>query len=1071
MYNRPQLILCKASAGSGKTFTLAVSYIALVVKDPGAYRRILAVTFTNKATGEMKERILSQLYGIANGLYSSQGYLDALRKKFAEEGCTEDICHRPLTDEQIRHNAGEALTALLHNYSFFRIETIDSFMLGILRNMAKELELGHNMDIELDQEKVIRDGVHDLIKGLTLDSKEMAWVLEYIGAAMDDEKGWDIRDNLIKFAKNLYKETYLNHSEELSRLLSKESDTIQRLRTRMKEWAGNAATATQDLAERFFAITEPMGAGCDDFAEKSKGAWAFFDKLRKGAKPNISSKVEKYTVHGQTWAQTKSTLRSRIDAETETFRSLLCETIDVYRKQQRIENSAQLVLSNLHQLQLLSSVDRTIRATSRQTNRFLLADTCLMLKRMSQGEQDTAFIYEKTGTTYDHLLIDEFQDTSGLQWDNFRPLLKENTARGKQNLIVGDVKQSIYRWRGSDAGIMSKRVKEEFPEVNLSEETLDTNYRSRANIVEFNNQFFQSLTSALANSSECDTADITTFYNDAVQKSKADKSGGCVEVITAVPEEEANGTDSIQCMCRHTAQTIVRLLDAGLSQNDIAILTRKRKPIADIAAWIAAHPEEMGGHEVHVISGEAFQMEASEIVMMFISALRWLCHEEDAVSRMKLAYTYHHLVLQDELSLADILESPDGHFGLPEAIFTEYDTLTGMPLMSQLYALCDLLQVERAEGHDAWLQAFLDIAQTYTADKSGGTKDFLEEWDSTLSTRAIPSSSSNGIQAMTIHKAKGLEFHTVIIPFCDWEFEGSHVNTLWVETGDDATRFEGMPCLPINRLNAMRDSCFAAQYREETKQLWIDNLNLLYVAFTRPTSNLIILRGSKVATDSPKNVSAFIDLGIKDMELPIGTLCSQHDNHSEQAEINPLLPPTDNLPAPFHVVTPHLVFRQSNRSRTYINRGDDSPLSPFIEQGNLLHEVFAHITTASDAPHAIDTLYVQGIIDDEERQRITLIVTDALSQQDTAPWFDGRYTLYNECTILTHDADGTPHQHRPDRVMTDGSHTLVIDFKFGQHRKAHEQQVQAYKDLLIRMGFPQVEGWLWYVLENKTIRI
>lgn len=1076
MTNPNLLTVCKASAGSGKTFTLAVNYIALVVMNPEAYRKILAVTFTNKATGEMKDRILSQLYGIAHSLPTSDDCLHAVMDKLAKQDCRYDIAHRLLDERQARENAGKALTSILHNYSFFRIETIDSFMLGILRNMAKELQLGHNMDIELDQKKMIHNGVHDLIKGLKTGAHEMTCILQYITESIDNEKAWDVRDELERFASDLYRESYLRHSEELDHLLSNEGDTLTQLRKEMEQRRKEAEEITQGYVDHFFEMADSLGAQATDFGYGATGPWGFFQKIRNGELPEVGSRVRSYAERGKSWAGAKTPLKKIIEGQSDGFCSLLQEMLPVYERQRTVTHTTQLVLGNLYQLQLMGSIDRKIKEECRLSNRFLLADTCLMLKRMNTGPSDTSFIYEKTGTEYDHLLIDEFQDTSGLQWENFRPLLDENTSRGRQNLIVGDVKQSIYRWRDSDAQIMSKRIGEDFGHVSPVTQTLDTNYRSRQHIVEFNNRFFTTLVERLAGfTDECDCTDITRYFSDVCQHWKANHTGGYVDIRQAVADTESTAESSEsaakdEAMCRATVSAIVEMLDKGLQQKDIAILTRNNKSISLLASWIAAHPDELGGHALRLVSGEAFKLGASEMLSLLISALRWLCHDDDLVALLNLAHAWHALVAQDSLPLSAILDLPEGRYGLPEALFDRREELTTLPLTRQLYALCDILRLTSVNGHDAWLQTFFDVAQQYAAKENGSTQEFLAEWDERLSALAIPSGESNGIQAMTIHKAKGLEFHTVIVPFCDWKFE-PFPTTQWIETGESAAQFQQMPCLPVKRCGDMKDSAFKEAYREETKQIWIDNLNLLYVAFTRPTTNLIVIRGAEATALPPKTASDFIDLGLKDNPHTIGEVCTMHFEKNKTCEQNPLNPSRDSVPVAFHATEPRLVFRQSNSSRTYISRQDDSPLSPFIEQGNLLHEVFAHIATADDAPRAVEALFTQGVIDASQREEISALVADALSQEEAKAWFDGRYTLFNECTILTPDSDGGSKQCRPDRVMTDGARTLVIDFKFGQPKKKHEEQVRDYMQLLTDMGFPQVEGYLWYVRNKEIIRL
>ena len=380
------------------------------------------------------------------------------------------------------------------------------------------------------------------------------------------------------------------------------------------------------------------------------------------------------------------------------------------------------------------------------------------------------------------------------------------------------------------------------------------------------------------------------------------------------------------------------------------------------------------------------------------------------------------------------------------------------------------------EGQAAWMQSFFDLVQHYASEKGGTLSEFLKEWDDTLSEKAIPSGEADGIACMTIHKAKGLEWESVIVLGTNWKFEKNNMKPiLWVETNPD--EYENLPILPIKRVKDMQESDFAMQYDEETRQIWMDNLNLLYVAFTRPKSNLVIIKEAKKDSTqaSISTIADFIDLGLTGQETEEEESQETEEPSSSQSsdqpeKPNPLLPHSETVEVGFHATPVQLPFRQSNSSRTYINRGDDSPMSEFIERGNLLHEVFAHIGKAEDAQQAIEELFTQGIIDAEEREEIALIVDEALRQPEVSEWFSGRYELFNECTILTME-EGIVVQKRPDRVMRSADKTIVVDFKFGEPVNKHQRQVGAYMSLLRKMGFENVEGYLWYVTQQKIVRV
>ena len=1058
---QPLLTIYKASAGSGKTFTLAAEYLCFVLSNPDSYRHILAVTFTNKATGEMKERILTHLHGIATGNPSSDSMLGKVRELLRERGVL-------LPDDKLRQNAQEALTKILHNYSFFHIETIDSFMLGILRNLAKELELGNNMEIELDAKKVVNDGVQQLLRDLKANSKELSWIVEYMNDSMSEEKHWNVTRQLCKFANNIYKEDYQRNASSLEELLRENASAISTLKASMQKMRADADAALPHIADEFFRLADANGLTADDFNGKSRGPWAFFDALHNGKRPNVSATLEKFRSGSEKWSHSKSPHRAIVDGMDAQWTEVLRAAVAALEENTRCYNTAKLVTENLHQLQLIGSIRAKINDCSKAENRFLLADTCQVLMSMV-SDADTSFIYEKTGTEIHHILIDEFQDTSGMQWANFLPLLTESTANNHRNLIVGDVKQSIYRWRGSDSDIMSHRVEERMGSTVLNTVTLDANYRSCKRIVEFNNGFFRTLIDNLVNSpyaAECDTDDIVSYYADVKQNCKG-KDGGSVRFLTAEADgDDDNGKESAtDAICRVTVEQIVELLDAGLWQSDIAVLVRSNEHISSLATWVTAHPEALGGHDIRIVSGEAFRLENSVAVGLLVRAMRWIANKADVVSLASLAIDYHRHVLADGLALSDIMALKPSGYGLPQSFLADRERLSSLPLYelaSELYRLLDLARVPR---QDAWLQSFFDELQRYVASECGTLTEFLTYWDETLASKNIPSGGTGGIVAMTIHKSKGLEFHSVIVPIISWKVSSN--DTQWIDV--ESTAFNGLPMLPITRKKEMANSAFSAVYRAETQRLWIDNLNLLYVAFTRPTSNLIVVQPphkepKNESSSEPKalsSINGFIEMGLQDAIVMDPSFTTSRSDDEDSA---------DGISVTFHTAPVDLEFRQSNSSKTYINRGEDGPVSEFIERGNLLHDIFAHIDTAADVPAAVERLYTSGVVDAARRDELLTFVSDALRQPEVADWFSGRYRLYNECTVLTLD-EGEVRQNRPDRVMRDDSRTIVVDFKFGKPKEEHHRQVQAYMQLLARMGFPQVEGYLWYVNSRSIVKI
>ena len=473
------LIIYKASAGSGKTFTLATEYISLVVENPLNYRKILAVTFTNKATEEMKMRIISQLYGIWKKLPESEKYFITVKEK---TGFDEDL---------IRERAGQALNYLLQNYNYFRVETIDTFFQSILRNMARELDLTTNLRIGLNDVQVEELAVDQLIADLTTTDVLLQWILKYIMENISDDKSWNIISQIKNFGRTIFKDDYnevgpqLEHKMSDTKFFDTDAQQLRIIRQlsveRMKE-----------IAESFFDTLDSEGLTINDLSNKNRGIAGFFIKLRNGIfDPSIeNATVANCLENAEKWYAKNHPCRELIHSLAEsTLGDILRYAVEERPKQWKLFKSADLTLRHLNQLRLLGSIEEKVHELSVSNNRFLLSNTQQLLSSLI-GENDSPFIFEKIGTQLEHVMIDEFQDTSIIQWKNFKVLLSEIMSHeNSSNLIVGDVKQSIYRWRSGDWRLLNN-IEEQFNPHQINTLPLKTNFRSERNIIEFNNHFF-----------------------------------------------------------------------------------------------------------------------------------------------------------------------------------------------------------------------------------------------------------------------------------------------------------------------------------------------------------------------------------------------------------------------------------------------------------------------------------------------------------------------------------------------------------------------------------------------------
>ena len=517
MTDYPQLLVYKASAGSGKTFTLAVQYIKQLIEDTHAYRRILAVTFTNKATAEMKKRILEQLFGLANGLKSSDSYLEELLKITSKN------------EAEIRHAAREALTNIIHDYSRFRIETIDSFFQSVMRNLARELELGANMSIELNNADVLSDAVDAMIEKLDRRSPVLYWLLEYIEERIADDKRWNVSNEIKGFGRNIFDEGYVEKGAGLRKKLA-DPQFIPTYRKQLQDIRTEALEEMKGFNEQFLGVLEVNGLTPADLKNGSRGIGSYFNKIGNGylGSDVHNATVEKCLESEENWITKTSAYRDTIRSLAANELIPLLKTAEDFRPKNNIlVNSCDLSLRYLNNLRLLANIDEEVRLQNQLHNRFLLSDTNALLHGLIH-EGDASFVYEKIGTTIDTVMIDEFQDTSRMQWENFHLLLEESLAQKEGSLIVGDIKQSIYRWRNGDWKILAGLGEDKT--LRVRECTLGTNWRSEARIIHFNNEIFTAACKVLNQLYEDEMGEpciqLQHAYSDVCQQTaKKDEKG------------------------------------------------------------------------------------------------------------------------------------------------------------------------------------------------------------------------------------------------------------------------------------------------------------------------------------------------------------------------------------------------------------------------------------------------------------------------------------------------------------------------------------------------------------------
>jgi ATP-dependent helicase/nuclease subunit A len=1068
------LTIYKASAGSGKTFTLTVDYITRLVKNPRAYRNILAVTFANDATAEMKERILSQMYGIATSDKDSHAYMDKLKER-----CDD------LTDEEIRRRVKMALGYLLHDYHYFKVSTIDSFFQTVVRNLARELKQSPNFDIIIDSDPILNDAVDHMIADLTASSEEMQGIIQHVEQLIDDDTKPDIARGLKSFGKNIFKEVAMEHHDDIATQLG---DSKQR-----SEYLGKLTAYSKAITNNCKAIAQEMddalakhGLVYASFSNGERIIKGYVNKIRSGnlydetctpAIQNLLTDTAKWTTKGAS---------PELLQLTETIFQPLLQKIETFRKENnKKHNTVELIKKHYSELILLSSIRQKIEEANKASNSFLLSETNDMLHEVI-GDNDSSFVFEKIGTTIDSMMIDEFQDTSAMQWENFKMLLVQGLSEGHDSLLVGDVKQSIYRWRNSDWNILNNLGRQENERLGgapLRIEQLDTNRRSETRIIDFNNETFVEAVKVLNNNYRkergTDCQPLVNAYADVMQKSPRDKENGYVKVTFLPNGDKEKDLDYNQLTCQEVGDTITKLHNQGVEFNDIAILARKKGTLAMIADYLR---QKM---QISVVSSEAFLLSSSTAVQLLIEALRVLADEDNVIALFTLMDLYVNDVQQQNTDLAKLRKEDAAT--LLDPFYSQRDDLRQLPLYELMEKLFELFGLNKMKGQDNYLFAFFDGVNDYLQKNPSDIATFLGYWDETLHDKSAIGGDIDGVHLFTIHKSKGLQFHTVILPACDWKMVpgGLKEQLVWVQPRVEP--FDKLKIVPVDFGKNMQESFFEDEYYKEQLQLWIDNLNLMYVGFTRAEKNLIVLakkteiadsdrkKGKTIDDKEPNNMGIILQCALQSRidekdTLTIGTPMPSEAEEAK-ATTNRFVQPKERVEVEMQTYEQRATFRQSNSSADFVyGKDEEDTYHRFIDRGKVLHQLFSMIKKKDDIDGAVDRLTFEGVIGPDDEEEIRSFTHQAFDTPEVQEWYTGQWDLLNERTIIWQDEKGVMNR-RPDRVMKRENEVVVVDFKFGRELPEHKKQVLFYLNLLSKIGYKNINGYLWYVTEKYVEQV
>lgn len=1069
------LTVYRASAGSGKTYTLTGEYLKLLFDKNNSFRRILAVTFTNKATDEMKSRIIHELDVLARGAQS--GFLSVLMSEFS------------MTEEQVYRRAHQILLEILHDYSSFNISTIDRFFQQTMRAFAREIGLQGGYNVELDTNRVLTEAVDKMLFSLDQpDNKELLeWLLKFAEDKIENGKSWNIKREIIDLGKELFKEEYqrlspenkekLRDKEALKSYLSSLNAIIKEYENRLKEYGAEGL----NLMKKFGFEPEHFGG--------SGAPMKRFLKWEKGVIDMPSETFRKIIDNPDSWKpagkykEYDSAIKSAYSGGlNDCVRNVVAHLDDSIAY-----NSAKIIRSNIYTLGILTDIDLRIKELVAENNIMLLSDTTQLLNRLIDGS-DTPFIYEKIGVRIEHYMIDEFQDTSQMQWQNFSPLIHESLAHDNpddeklSNLIVGDVKQSIYRWRSSDWKLLNEQLGEEFA-GRISDKVLDDNWRSTAAIIGFNNAFFtraakelqQLLASDIPEELHAHTliqpylTKIEDAYRDVYQRMPANKevAKGHVRVEWVEKTEDTSWKEEV---LEKIPLQIIDWQKRGYALRDMAILVRGNDEGGAVASALLKYKQEHPESEYafDVISDEALIISKANVIKLLIALLKQV-RQPDNVDYKRLAMIEYAIYQRPgEDAVGDFFAGAKSSVELEFAPELEEELLKArqLPLFEMCERLISLFVTQPTATDSLYLQTFQDLVLDFSNRKTADLIAFLDWWEeSGYSKKVIMPNSQNAIRIMTIHKSKGLGFKCVIIPFCGWNIDQKANSLIWCEP--NGAPFDQLPLLPIPYKQELSRSIFSFEYYEEKLHAYIDNLNLAYVAFTRAKEELVIFaeKKSKVSKSdigdlllSCMNDSSKLSSEGKDFILLNDFFNSEAMIYEDGVGYSPKFEESEHSleehAAPIRSINPDGRLQLKLRSRDFFADTDERRL------GKMMHEVLSRISTYDDISKAVDEFVFSGEISSEDAFMIVLRLRYFILDSKASFWFTDEWKVLNEIDILL---PGGVH-YRPDRVVISDDEVNVIDFKFGQQKsKKHHRQVANYVSLVEQMGYSNVSGYIWYV--------
>lgn len=1044
---RPSFSIYDASAGSGKTYALVKEYlkIILVAKKNDAYRNILAITFTNKAVHEMKSRIV--------------GSLSEFSKDEPSEKAQDLMQHLAVETElsilQIKTKSQQIIKHIIHNYAAFDISTIDKFTHKVIRAFAHDLGLPMTFEVTLDTENLLIEAVDAIIAQAGEDETLTKLLIDFTMEKTDDDKSWDISREILETGRLVLNE---NNRNEITHFQDKSITEFVEIKEKLSEACKVLEKENTAIAESALLLIDKNGIDTKSFSG------AYFPKHLQ------SIQEGKFNPKNKTYHEPEDIKINKTAKDGALIEIIIPELLQIlaaiYKNFEK-RDFYNAFLKNITPLSLLDTVSNELTKIQSEQNVLSISEFNAIIHREIQN-QPAPFIYERLGERYRHFFIDEFQDTSEMQWQNLIPLIDNATSsefEGEKGtlMIVGDPKQSIYRWRGGKAEQFIELSKDHNPFNNPNKvlEHLDKNYRSYSQIIEFNNEFFQLL------SNEFEQEDYKDLYaNHSHQKSNA-KTGGYVN-ISFIPkvensEDDEEALDKTGLYVLATLNTIQKVVKQGFEYKDIVILTRKRSQGIAVANYLT----EQG---IPLLSSETLMIKNATEVRFIIHLLKYLKNNSDKESK---AYFLHYLAQnnQDKFPIHDFITQGMGCVNEMdfENWLESFDVSLSFPNIRKksLYEAVEIIVSKflHSKNGNAYVQYFLDIVLERDVRNQAGISDFLNFWDKNSEKFSIPSpEGNNAVRIMTIHTSKGLEFPVVIMPFADEDYSRSPKNKLWIDT---ETEDFGLPKVLVDNSKAVEGFGEAAKsvYVQKSQEELLDNINILYVALTRAEEQLYVISNmnldSKGVVKKNNMATFFVNYLVHKGQFEEDKFEYEFGKPTKLSDEKKHIDTLKTVPLVSEILNPKNIKIAQREALMWGTHQQEA-----IEYGNVVHEILAFVKTKTDVDLAITKAIESGLITMNQKEVVYKTIQEIVNHSELSTYFAEGNEVLNEQTIIQKLGNIV----KPDRmVLTNSKEVYLLDYKTGTHNSKYQLQLENYQNAIELMGYKVVKKALIYIGEQINV--